>query len=234
MALTIIDGGLVKSWKTGGSFIPLTNKQLMDLMSAKKQIVEASKKDKKKTFYLNIDDEGECEVAAAFHQDSTVAAYKNGSEVPIENENQMTKTAKTAAVSKEKATVAKDRKPVKKYMHELKIGDKFTVGGHKTTCTLTKNPGYGTYPFSYKDSRGIEYGSTTNLEVKKAAAKKSAKKGEKKTPEGKKMTISVKKAIELAKKGARVYRASNGSDFGLYYLDKVKNKDREMELIVHQ
>lgn len=53
-----------------------------------------------------------------------------------------------------------------KYLHELKIGDKFTVGGHKTIYTLTKNPGYGIYPFSYKDSRGIEYGSTTNLEVK--------------------------------------------------------------------
>lgn len=52
-----------------------------------------------------------------------------------------------------------------KYLHELKIGDKFTVGGHPTIYTLTKNPGYGTYPFSYKDSSGVEYGSTTNKEV---------------------------------------------------------------------
>lgn len=56
-----------------------------------------------------------------------------------------------------------------KYLHELKIGDKFTVGGHKTIYTLTKNPGYGLHPFSYKDSRGIEYGSTLNLEVKKCS-----------------------------------------------------------------
>jgi hypothetical protein len=55
----------------------------------------------------------------------------------------------------------------KKYLHELAIGDRFTIGGHKTVYTLTKNPGYGIHPFSYKDSRGIEYGSTLNLEVNK-------------------------------------------------------------------
>lgn len=52
-----------------------------------------------------------------------------------------------------------------KYLHELNIGDKFTYGAHVTIYTLTKNPGYGTYPFSYKDERGIEYGSTINLIV---------------------------------------------------------------------
>lgn len=53
-----------------------------------------------------------------------------------------------------------------KYLDELKIGDKFSFGGHKKIYTLTRNPGYGTNPFSFKDKQGIEYGSTTNREVR--------------------------------------------------------------------
>lgn len=63
------------------------------------------------------------------------------------------------------AKMKRKKRKKTKYLHELKIGDKFTVGGHKTIYTLTKNPGYGTYPFSYKDSSGVEYRSTTNKEV---------------------------------------------------------------------
>jgi hypothetical protein len=70
--------------------------------------------------------------------------------------------------------------------------------------------------------------------AKKTVAKKKAAKKDRKPIEGKKMKISVAKALTLAKKGASIYRASNGSPFGAYYLSKVANKDREMELIVKQ
>lgn len=70
--------------------------------------------------------------------------------------------------------------------------------------------------------------------VKKVAKKKVAKKATapRKAIEGKKMKITVKKALELAKKGSQIFRASNGSPFGKYYLDKIQNKEKEMELIV--
>lgn len=47
-------------------------------------------------------------------------------------------------------------------------------------------------------------------------------------------TLVIREAIKLAKKGARIYRATNGSNFGLPYLTKLANKDRKMTLLVIQ
>lgn len=80
--------------------------------------------------------------------------------------------------------------------------------------------------------------------VKKGGKKISAKKADRKPVTGadvvktriaagaKKQTLSIKKALELAKKGSTLYRASNGSDLGKYYLDGYKNKEKEIEFLV--
>lgn len=69
---------------------------------------------------------------------------------------------------------------------------------------------------------------------KKAVAKKSAPKDRKAVamPVGKKMKLTVAAALAKAKKGASLYRASNGSPLGTYYLSKYNNKEKEIEFIV--
>lgn len=70
--------------------------------------------------------------------------------------------------------------------------------------------------------------------TKKAVAKKSAPKDRKAVtmPVGKKMKLTVAAALAKAKKGASLYRASNGSPLGAYYLSKYNNKEKEIEFIV--
>lgn len=71
---------------------------------------------------------------------------------------------------------------------------------------------------------------------KKTTGRKPAKKAAKSAtlPEGKKKTLTVGEALKLAKKGARIFRASNGSDLGEYYLVKYKDKEKKLDLIVRE
>lgn len=55
----------------------------MDLKSAMKAVVERSKKDPKKLFYLNVDAEGEFEISNTFKQPASTACYRNGSEIAL-------------------------------------------------------------------------------------------------------------------------------------------------------
>lgn len=68
----------------------------------------------------------------------------------------------------------------------------------------------------------------------KKVAKKSAPKDRKAVamPSGKKMKLTIAAALAKAKKGASLYRASNGSPLGAYYLSEYKNKEKEIEFIV--
>lgn len=77
-------------------------------------------------------------------------------------------------------------------------------------------------------------GENAEVMKNKKQDRKPAKKAAKKSgmPEGKKMTLTVAKALALAKGGASLYRASNGSPLGAYYLGEYKNKEKEIEFIV--
>jgi len=101
----------------------------------------------------------------------------------------------------------------------------------KSTTLCYSNGGQIPLPTSNTEETKTSEVVKTKKKAVKKVTKKSAKKNDRK-PEGKKVKIKISKAIELAKKGSSVYRASNGSPFGLYYLAKVKDKSREMELIV--
>lgn len=76
------------------------------------------------------------------------------------------------------------------------------------------------------------------MKAKKPAAKKATKPAAKKDrkavamPTGKKMKLTIAAALAKAKKGASLYRASNGSPLGAYYLSEYKNKEKEIEFIV--
>lgn len=76
------------------------------------------------------------------------------------------------------------------------------------------------------------------MKAKKSAAKKATKPAAKKDrkavamPTGKKMKLTIAAALAKAKKGASLYRASNGSPLGAYYLSEYKNKEKEIEFIV--
>jgi len=127
---------------SGGSE-SLTPKQRMDLMTCKTLVKEESKKDKKRIFYIDIDDEGECLVVKKCSPSSTFYAYRNGQEIPLiiepvsnnkqssedgnlENSMEVTvgkaaksgkKSASKVAAKKgksaKKSAASKDRKPVK-------------------------------------------------------------------------------------------------------------------------
>lgn len=88
-----------------------------------------------------------------------------------------------------------------------------------------------------KDKKKAATKKATKKAAKKVAAKKiapKAKSADKKLPEGKVMEITVAKALEYDKKGASIYRASNGSPLGKYYLAEYKNKDKKLKLIVRE
>lgn len=198
----------------------------MDLLSAKKEIVEQSRQDKKKTFFIDVDDEGECSISTTFTKNHSCAAYRNGSEIALPEDTivpdlKLSKGKKAKiekGVDENAGPVTADDvslKPKKEITKPVKEGmsNKTTAGAvkpEKKMATKTKAKG--------KPSK-----------AKKAVAVKKAAGA---MPEGKRQTLTIKKAIELAKKGAMIYRASNGSAFGLYYLEKVKNKDHAMDLIV--
>lgn len=69
----------------GGNNIELTKQQRMDLMSCKQSIKEKSKIEKNKTFYINVDDEGEFSISNTFDRSSSAYAYKNGGEIALPN-----------------------------------------------------------------------------------------------------------------------------------------------------
>lgn len=195
-----------------GNEINLTKQQAMDLMSAKQSIREKTRVDKGKTLYINVDDEGECSISDSFDRSASAYAYKNGNEIALPE-----LTEKSLGGGK------------------LKINKRKVINNQ----TL-ENDNLDTTMKSTSDS-AIQKKAVKKAPVKKSVAKKSASakksapsKKANGLPEGVKMKITVKKAIELAKAGAAIYRASNGSPFGKYYLDKVGNKDREMELIVRK
>jgi Skp family chaperone for outer membrane proteins len=47
-------------------------------------------------------------------------------------------------------------------------------------------------------------------------------------------SLTIREAKKLAKSGAKILRASNGSFLGSYYLNKYKNLDHSLKLIVIQ
>lgn len=77
----------------GGGRQSLTPKQRMDLMSCKTKVKEDSKKEPKRIFYINIDDEGECSVSTKSDPSSTFYAYRNGSEIPLVIESKETSSS---------------------------------------------------------------------------------------------------------------------------------------------
>lgn len=71
---------------TYGNIFELTNKQTMDLLSAKKDAQGQSKQTPGRVFYIDIDGEGECSVnAGQFTDGASAYAYKGGNEIPLPN-----------------------------------------------------------------------------------------------------------------------------------------------------
>ncbi len=134
------------------SFQQLTNKQIMDLLSAKKEIVTRSRKDVKKTFYLNVDDDGEVSVATDFDADASAAAYKNGSEI---------------ALPKETVTPEPKVKGKKRIEHETTAVDTESVKekGKKSTTDIMQEVG---------ESLGLVSKKSNNKTTKKTSADENA------------------------------------------------------------
>lgn len=73
-------------WCTGSTQtcgMQLTNKQYMDLITAQRQAKADSAKDKKRLFFINIDDEGESSVSNEFDAATSAYCYKGGNEVAL-------------------------------------------------------------------------------------------------------------------------------------------------------
>lgn len=82
------------------SSISLTNKQVMDLQSAKKEIIARSKKEKGKKLYLNVDDEGEVNVSEEYIPNSSGFCFRNGSEIALPADSKKTPEPKTKSNKK--------------------------------------------------------------------------------------------------------------------------------------
>lgn len=221
-SFTITETGVIKNTYSNAGFVngasiqDLTKKQIMDLHNARKKIIEQTRKEKGKVLFIDIDGEGECSIEEKFTRNVSLAAFKNGDEIPLP-ESKPEQTTGKKAKSEQPGDFEESLSSNKKTNNKKPSGD---VKPEKTMSTETK-----------KKAKPAKKAGKAKP-AKKAAKKAKANNGEKKLPEGKKMKITVKKAIELAKKGSMIYRASNGSPFGLLYLNKVQNVDREMELIV--
>lgn len=64
-------------------FITIKFSKPMDYMSTMKEVVKQSRKDRKTTYYVLVDGEGECSISTEFHPEYTKAAYKNGNEIAL-------------------------------------------------------------------------------------------------------------------------------------------------------
>jgi hypothetical protein len=220
----------------GASFQSLTKKQLMDLHSTVQKLKDQSKKEPKRTFYIDVDNEGECSIQVLYTRGDSIAAYRNGAEIALPQPqplNQPGEKTSTKAGKSKKDVLVSTRK------------DNMVVVGTAIEENKTKQvmPNEETQEGTLAKKKAAPKKASKKTAAKKSAPKKAGKKVAKKStvkkaagelPQGKKMKITVKQAIALANKGAMIFRASNGGGFGLTYLKKVKNPDKEMELIVRQ
>lgn len=120
MVRTVLTDSVVTSRRVGAVAITEIEYQTinqMDLKTARLQAIAASKKERKKTFYLNVDPEGEIEVSNDFDKDGSLVCYRNGSEVALPeptNAEPKTKTKSTTTKPGEPETIMAKKKEVKK------------------------------------------------------------------------------------------------------------------------
>lgn len=130
-----------------GGYRELTKQQAMDLMSTKTLIREQSRKEKNKTLFVNIDDEGECSISDTFVKDESAYAFRNGSEIAIElieeprkkNKKKINQTSEDANL--ESMATAKSTKPAKKAAKKVSKKNEGSaygpkVSGPKATMTV--------------------------------------------------------------------------------------------------
>lgn len=161
----------------------------MDLISAKVEAAERSRKEKK-TVYLFVQDDGEVELSTKHPGPKATHCFKNGSEAKLED------------------VPVEASKPVEepKSKKEKKVKTNKKAGGAKGSKTAKKTT----------DRKAVT-GADAIKRLLGAGAKK--------------VTLSVKKALEKSKDNY-LYRASNGSPLGKYYLAEYKDKDAEIEFLV--
>lgn len=95
------------------SFNPYLNSNKMDLVTARVDAAKESRS-KKKKIYINVDGEGECVLSsiAAKNKDQIMAAYVNGSEVPLTDESEIEQVEEK--VEKPKTKIKMETKTTKK------------------------------------------------------------------------------------------------------------------------
>ena len=133
-SISILSMGIVWNKHGGHSLQELTKQQLMDLQTAKKAAAEKSRSEKKKTVYLNVDDEGEVNLSDTYDKDSTALAYKAGSQIALpkaewsdavsKNVVKETKSSKSNKQNTAKQTVATETAETMKNKNSKKAAAK--------------------------------------------------------------------------------------------------------------
>lgn len=170
----VLSEGFVRTRYNGASvcnlFQPLNKQQLMDLQSAKKDAAAKSKADKKKTYYLNVDDEGEVSIATEYDADASGMAYKGGVEIALpapEKSTKVTETKnkKTAAadsaqtMSTKKSTktaVKKETPKIEGAKKDLSITQIIALQKKGVKCYRQKEPHYILIPERMRDMKNKE------------------------------------------------------------------------------
>lgn len=183
----------------------------MDLISAKVEAAERSRKDRKPVFVSVLPD-GECELVAKYPgPEKALAYFVNGSEKPVPSQSEIEASVKPA----KKETKAKES-PDKKVSKKMKTTSQSAIGA-KSPKAKKAGGAKGSKPVKKTTDRKAVTGADAIKRLLGAGAKK--------------VTLSVKKALEKSKDNY-LYRASNGSPLGKYYLAEYKDKDAEIEFLV--
>lgn len=236
-------------------FVTIKFAKQMDYLSAMKEVVKQSRKDKKTTYYVLIDDEGECSISTEYHPTNTKAAYKNGSEIALPVDGKETENLPKANKRsvKNPNTLSEEESAFIKYFglkgHKPELADEaiktaerlqklgylvlhgrnveLTKKGEKLAEQLNKRQ---------KPEDPIKQTRKTMSNNKKEKAmKKSAKKVTKKASEnrpaikGVKKELTVKELIKIVEKGnQRAYNEAN-KPLPLGYLSKMKDPQRKIK-----
>lgn len=223
---TILSEGIVRFIHThnnpiavGSSYQELTKPQIMDLISSKKQVVERSRKTPDKTFFIDVDVEGECSIKTEFTKNQSLAAYKNGSEIALPEESKIEAAVKPKK-SKMVVEAAPKNAPIAKEVNKLIT--KPTAGAVKPSKKMSTKE-------KSKPKKAVK-----KISVKKVArAKKILKPGENiygPKVSGASKEMSIKDIRKLLKNG-KIIR----NDRGFYYSEKflADRVDQDKKLSVH-
>lgn len=181
----------------------------MDLISAKVDASTASKKSGKHVYIIqDAKDDTELIITAKHPGDSSqvFVTYLNGSEVATpEAPSKPEKVAKKAEAKPEPIKTKQNKK--------VKTTSQSAIGAKSPKAVVKK----AVKKVAAKKDRK----ATTHVDAVKKLVAQGAKK----------VTLSISKALERSKK-ALLYRASNGSPLGKYYLADYKDKTKQVEFLV--